>query len=63
MKQAYEAKIEELTKKLSALEEPIFNKSQCSSDPKENLFFNEIMENKKFRTALRYRASRDGWMA
>jgi hypothetical protein len=33
MKQAYEAKIEELTKKLTSLEEPIFNKSQCSSDP------------------------------
>ena len=43
------------------IEEPIFDQSQCSNDPKEKAYFNEIIGKKKFRTLLRYRASRDGW--
>ena len=43
------------------IEEPIFDQSQCSNDPKEKAYFNEIMDKKKFKTLLRYRASRDGW--
>ena len=45
------------------IEEPIFDKSQCSNDPKEKAYFNEIMGKKKFKTVLRYKASRDGWKA
>ena len=44
------------------IEEPIFEKSDCSNDPKEKEYFKEIMGNKKFKTVQRYKASRDGWM-
>jgi hypothetical protein len=44
------------------IEEPIFDQSQCSTDPKEKAYFNEIIGKRKFKTLLRYRASRDGWM-
>jgi hypothetical protein len=43
------------------VEEPIFDKSGCAIDPKEKAYFNEIMENRKFRTVIRYKGSRDGW--
>ena len=43
------------------IEEPILEKSQCSTDAKEKAYFKEIMGEKKFKTLLRYRASRDGW--
>jgi len=43
-------------------EEPIFDKSECAIDPKEKAYFKEIMGNKKFRTVMRYKGSRDGWM-
>ena len=43
------------------IEETIFDKSECSNDPKEKVYFNEIMVKKKFKTVLRYKASRDGW--
>jgi hypothetical protein len=33
------------------------------SDTKEKEYFKEIMGNRKFRTLLRYKGSRDGWMA
>ncbi len=46
---------------MNTSEEPIFNKTLCSDNPKEKAYFNEIMEKKKFRTELRYRGSRDGW--
>jgi len=45
------------------IEEPIFDQSQCLSDPKGKAYFNKIMGYKKYKTLLRYRASRDGWMA
>jgi hypothetical protein len=32
------------------------------NDPKEKAYFIEIMPYKKFKTILRYRASRDGWL-
>jgi hypothetical protein len=44
------------------VEEPIFDKSECAIDPKEKAYFKEIMGNKKFRTVIRYKGSRDGWM-
>jgi hypothetical protein len=31
------------------------------NDPQEKAYFNEIMGNKRFKTKLRYRGSRDGW--
>jgi hypothetical protein len=43
------------------IEEPILEISQCSNDAKEKAYFKEIMGEKKFKTLLRYRASRDGW--
>ena len=55
-------KIPDEPKSTSApIEEPIFDQSQCSNDPKEKAYFNEIMDKKKFKTLLSYRASRDGW--
>ena len=44
------------------IEEPMFDKSDCAVDPKEKAYFKEIMGNKKFRTVIRYKGSRDGWM-
>jgi hypothetical protein len=43
------------------IEEPIFDKSDCAIDPKEKAYFKEIMANRKFRTVIRYKGSRDGW--
>jgi hypothetical protein len=43
------------------IEEPIFDKSDCAIDPKEKGYFMEIMDNRKFRTVIRYKGSRDGW--
>jgi hypothetical protein len=40
----------------------MFDKSDCAIDPKEKAYFNEIMIKKKFRTVIRYKGSRDGWM-
>jgi hypothetical protein len=34
----------------------------CSNDSKEKEFFKEVMDYKLFKTELRYRGSRDGWM-
>ncbi len=45
------------------IEEPIFDKSDCAIDPKEKAYFKEIMGNRKFRTVIRYKGSRDGWMS
>lgn len=45
------------------IDEPIFDKSKCCTDPKEKAYFKEIMPNKKFKTELRYRGSQDGWQA
>jgi len=44
------------------IEEPIFDKSDCAIDPKDKAYFKEIMGNRKFRTVIRYKGSRDGWM-
>ena len=44
------------------IEEPIFDKSDCAIDPKMKAYFKEIMQYKKFRTVIRYKGSRDGWM-
>ncbi len=41
----------------------ILDKSLCCTDPKEKEYLKEIMPKKKFKTELRYRGSRDGWMA
>ncbi len=41
----------------------IFDKSNCAIDPKEKTYFKEIMENLKFKTAIRYKGTRDGWKA
>ena len=49
-------------KTLPGIEEPIFHQSLCSIDPQQQAYFKEIMGSKKFRTELRYRGSRDGWM-
>lgn len=43
------------------IEEPMFDKSDCAIDPKEKAYFKEIMGNRKFRTVIRYKGSRDGW--
>ena len=40
----------------------IFNLSLCSIYSKEKEFFKEVMNYKFFKTELRYRGSRDGWM-
>ena len=45
----------------AVIEEPIFDKSDCAMDPKEKAYFKEIMGNRKFRTVIRYKGSRDGW--
>ena len=45
------------------IEEPIFDKSDCAIDPKEKAYFKEIMGDRKFKTVIRYKGSRDGWMA
>jgi hypothetical protein len=47
---------------LAVIEEPVFDKSDCAMDPKEKAYFKEIMGNRKFRTVIRYKGSRDGWM-
>jgi hypothetical protein len=47
----------------AVIEELIFDKSDCAIDPKEKAYFKEIMGNRKFRTVIRYKGSRDGWMA
>ena len=44
------------------IEEPIFDKSDCAIDPQEKAYFKEVIANKKFRTVIRYKGSRDGWM-
>ncbi len=44
------------------IEEPIFDKSDCAIEPQEKAYFKEIMGNRKFRTVIRYKGSRDGWM-
>ncbi len=43
------------------IEEPIFHKSDCAVDPKEKEYFQKIMKNRKFRTVISYKGSRDGW--
>jgi len=43
-------------------EEPIFDMSECAINPKEKAFFKEIIGSKQFRTVIRYKGSRDGWM-
>jgi hypothetical protein len=43
------------------IQEPLFNKSRCSNNPKEKAYFKEIIGKKIFTTILRYRGSRDGW--
>ncbi len=40
----------------------ILDKSLCCNDPKEKEYLNEIIPFKKFKTEVRYRGSRDGWM-
>ena len=45
----------------AVIEEAIFDKSDCAIDPKEKAYFKEIMGNRKFRTVIRYKGSRDGW--
>ena len=45
----------------AVIEEPIFDKSDCAMDPKEKAYFKEIIGNRKFRTVIRYKGSRDGW--
>jgi hypothetical protein len=47
----------------SDFEEQIFDKSKCSTDPREKAYFKKIMKDKKFKTLLRYQGSRDGWKA
>ena len=46
----------------SVIEEPIFEKSHCAKNPQEKAYFKEIMGNRKFRTVIKYKGSRDGWM-
>ena len=41
----------------------ILKASECTTDEKEKAFLLEIMDQKEFDTVLKYRASRDGWMA
>ena len=45
------------------IEEPIFDKSESAIDPKEKAYFKEIIGDRKFRTVIRYKGSRDGWKA